>query len=77
VTTSNSSSSFHSSAEHMATICCARISRGDSWNDEPVKLALLDGAHQRSAFHQFVTRGRKEAAFGNGAAPVSGTPKAL
>ena len=76
-TVAKSSFSSQSSAEHMATICCARMSSGASGIIEAVEVALLDGAHQRGAFEKFVARGDEDAALGNRAAPVPGTADAL
>src|SRR5947209_10074092 len=37
----------------------------------------MDGAHQRCTFNQFIASAGKEASFGDGSAPVSGTAYAL
>src|SRR5258708_16331673 len=37
----------------------------------------MDGAHQLGTFDQLISRGRKEAAFGNSATPVAGPAEAL
>src|SRR5262249_46743599 len=46
-------------------------------DNQTVELAEMNGAHQRGAFDQFITRGREEPAFGNGPAPVPRASKAL
>ena len=46
-------------------------------NDEAVKVALMDGAHQGGAFDQLVASSWEEASFGNGAAPVTGAADTL
>ena len=46
-------------------------------NLEPVEDAGAHGADHRGLLHEVVAREGKESAFGNGAAPVAGTPDAL
>ena len=46
-------------------------------NNQAVQLTLMDGSHQGSTFDQFVARGGKESALGNGATPMAGTAKTL
>src|SRR5882762_296418 len=46
-------------------------------NDETVEVALADGADQSGAFDEIVAGGGKEAALGNGSAPMAGAAYAL
>jgi len=46
-------------------------------DDETVEVALADGADEGGAFDEIVAGGGKEAALGNGSAPVAGTAYAL
>ena len=61
----------------MATICCARMSSGESGMCRTIEIALANGANRGGAFQQVVARGGEEAAFGDGSAPVTGAADAL
>ena len=61
----------------MATICCARMSSGESGICRTIEIALANGANRGGAFQQFVARGGEEAAFGDSATPVTGAAHAL
>src|SRR5581483_1744481 len=47
------------------------------WDHQPIEISLTDGPHQCRAFHQFIAGHGEQPAFGNGAAPVAGTPDPL
>ena len=53
------------------------MSSGAVRNLQDVEIALLDGANRCRAFQQIVARGGKDAALGDGSAPVTGAADAL
>ena len=73
----NSSVRCQSSAAHIATICCARMSSGASGTRMPIELAAAHGQHERRALDQLVARRGEQAALRHGTAPMAGAADAL